>query len=723
MKVIRFDTEFRGSHERNLTPVCAVVQVDQEEKRYWFPEDQEQFKADWNGWMEEKLAIACFYASAEARFMLSIGYTVQDLLSWQWLDIWVFWRMLTHSHPEYKYGNKVIMYGKVKKWVKTTPPPDGIDEDLWGEDEEGNPVLVKPLKEQHKPVGRGLADAIAHQLGKDVDSAHKALMREIILTRTEYSQEEREAILDYCSVDVEYLLPLLNNLAAEVGKVTKGAVGIKSLLTLSRYPVCCGIMETNGIPIFVDKAKALGGNYKEADLALIQSCNEEFPFYTYTKTSKAQRDKGLGDKYWKEDYKVFETYINKCGLGAVWPKSEKSGQYKKDKDTLKDFRGDPTIAKLRVTKNSRNQLKYFRPEGFTKIQRNIGSDGRIRVMLSPFGSKTGRNQPGVAQGYLLGMSTWLRPLIGAEGKVIIGADFSAQEIAIQAHLSNDANFMRAYESSDPYVWMAKYAEMIPQEVNRTKAGYVGADGLLLPPEAQAQYKGVRETFKALMLGIGFGMGLNKLAAKMTQSRANALSAGQQQLLSKARLSTNPELLREAEAILEGVRVVPGYSDTDAYYPTPQKACTYKDYHYDIFRAYWRWRGQVINLYREHDSCNLPDGWSLLEGEIRDTTVGNFPVQGMGGCILRKAVERCLREGLEVVSPLHDAIYIVSTPEQADRDAEILVREMKAAVVDLCGSDFIRIEAKKYHTDWVNHTSTWTEEKQAAEFKDFGKYMG
>jgi len=322
------------------------------------------------------------------------------------------------------------------------------------------------------------------------------------------------------------------------------------------------------------------------------------------------------------------------------------------------------------------------------------------------------------------MSTWLRTLIGAPGKVIVGADFSAEEIAIQAWASGDVQFMEAYKSSDPYCWMAVFAGAFPAGTKKTKLGYVDATGNLVDAATQASYKGIRETFKALMLGIGFGMGLEKLASKMTQNRINALPKEDQELLAKARFSSDPALLEKAAEVLDATKVVPGFwnSDTDADYPELQRASTYTKYHREFFAAYWAWKESVVNFYRDHGFCALVDGWSLLEGEVRDTSVGNFPVQGMGGCILRRAVERCLWAGLEVIAPLHDCVYVVSDPDKAEEDAATLVREMKMAVVDLCGSDFIRIEPKVYVTDWVNYTSTWTEEKQSREFKEYGKYM-
>jgi len=160
-----------------------------------------------------------------------------------------------------------------------------------------------------------------------------------------------------------------------------------------------------------------------------------------------------------------------------------------------------------------------------------------------------------------------------------------------------------------------------------------ATGNLVDAATQASYKGIRETFKALMLGIGFGMGLEKLASKMTLNRINALPKEDQELLAKARFSSDPALLEKAAEVLDATKVVPGFwnSDTDADYPELQRASTYTKYHREFFAAYWAWRESVVDFYRDNGFYTLVDGWSLLGGEVRDTSVGNFPVLVEGIC--------------------------------------------------------------------------------------------
>jgi len=718
MKTLQFDTEYSESNQHDLRPVCCVVSIDGEDHKYWMPDDMTMFKADWNRWMEDDLVIVCFGAIAESRFMLSLGYTVTELLSWKWADTWVWWRMLTHSHPDYKYGRKIVN----GQWMTTTPPPKGSHlGDEWGEDDNGLPKIVRKADPKHSAVGTGLAAAIAHRMGIDIDAENKEAMRNLIMFQTEYSDEERQTILGYCASDVQYLLPLMQDLYGIVNELSCSQSTIQHLLQMSRYCVCCAQLEANGIPIYSDRAKALGANYYAVDKGLVEGVVTKFPFYVQRKSTKAEKEEGWGDTKWVESQKAFESYVDSCNLRDGWPATP-TGTLSKSAEVLKNYQGDTTLNTFRVCKHSRGQIKYFRPEGWANIRGNMGDDGRIRVWMAPFCSKTGRNQPGVRGGYLLGMSSWIRPLIGQEGKVLIGADFSAQEIAIQGWVSSDNAFMAAYESGDPYTWFAAMAGSLPPGTTRKGGKFYDDQNNQVPPELQAEFKGVRNMFKSLLLGVGFGMGLDKLATSLTQARVAALPQDQEDIINKARVSDDPELKAKAEEILAGIRVVSGNKEAHQFLPKSQRATTYKGHHQQVFRTYWAWREKILARYKRDGCLVLPDGWTLFAGEDRQNTIANFPVQGHGACILRRAVERCLLAGLHVISPLHDAIYILSDPETADADAEALTREMKAAVVDVCSEDLIRIGAEKYHTDWETFESTWTKDKGGEEFKRFGKYM-
>jgi hypothetical protein len=128
----------------------------------------------------------------------------------------------------------------------------------------------------------------------------------------------------------------------------------------------------------------------------------------------------------------------------------------------------------------------------------VGIDGRNRCLLSPFQSKTGRNQPSNAK-FIFGPSAWLRSLIKPpKGFGLAYVDYSQQEFGIAAALSGDKLMMDAYSSGDPYMSFAIQADAAPRGATKQSHGKV------------------REQFKACVLAVQYGMGAGSLAYRIDQ---------------------------------------------------------------------------------------------------------------------------------------------------------------------------------------------------------------
>jgi len=76
-----------------------------------------------------------------------------------------------------------------------------------------------------------------------------------------------------------------------------------------------------------------------------------------------------------------------------------------------------------------------------------------------------------------------------------------------------------------------------------------------------------------------------------------------------------------------------------------------------YETFTEWRKEQITLYEDQGYLSLPDGWTMYGDNEKFRSVGNFPVQGLASCILRKAVTLAQDAGLNVIFTLHDAIYI------------------------------------------------------------------
>ena len=133
----------------------------------------------------------------------------------------------------------------------------------------------------------------------------------------------------------------------------------------------------------------------------------------------------------------------------------------------------------------------------------VGSDGRNRAMLSPFGARSGRNTPSNTK-YIFGPSVWLRNLIEPPaGCGLAYIDWIQQEFAVAGALSGDAAMLAAYETGDCYLAFAKQAGAVPPDA--TKESHPVQRGL----------------FKTCILGVNYGMESKSLAVRIGRPEIEA----------------------------------------------------------------------------------------------------------------------------------------------------------------------------------------------------------
>jgi DNA polymerase I-like protein with 3'-5' exonuclease and polymerase domains len=248
----------------------------------------------------------------------------------------------------------------------------------------------------------------------------------------------------------------------------------------------------------------------------------------------------------------------------------------------------------------------------------VGQDGRNRALLSPFGSKTGRNQPSSSK-FVFGNATWLRFFIRPPpGTAMSYNDYSQQEIAIAAALSGDPVLRADYESGDPYARFAHSAGKLPAVYN---------------PDDKAQ-KAIRNVFKTLMLGVGYGMRVESFARK----------AG-----------------------------IPEVQAEEIFYA-----------HRGRYHVYWdRIEGVIDNGQLTGHVSTVGDwtcdtlGIGLPKG-MSVTSLQNYPMQATGSEILRVAVILAVENNIRVVAPVHDALLIEAPEEYIDRHALVTQKLMAEA---------------------------------------------
>lgn len=316
------------------------------------------------------------------------------------------------------------------------------------------------------PCGYGLLGALAAYGLDGLDVVEKKAMQALAQRGEPFTADERCALLDYCQSDVDALVRLL--------PVMLPVIDLPRALVRGRYMGVVAKIEWNGIPIDVEALQRLRESWPSIQDRLIDSI-----------------DAGRGI-YEERSFKVnrFMDWLVKEQI--AWPRLN-SGRVDLSDEMFREMaRAYPeAIGPIRELRQSLSQLRLE--------SLSVGSDGRNRCMLSPFGSRTSRNQPSNTS-FIFGPSTWLRGLIRpAEGRALAYIDWEQQEFGIAASLAGDQAMMEAYRSADPYLTFAKQAGAVPQDATK------------------ATHKAERERFKVCSLAVQYGMGAESLARKLGES--------------------------------------------------------------------------------------------------------------------------------------------------------------------------------------------------------------
>ena len=254
-------------------------------------------------------------------------------------------------------------------------------------------------------------------------------------------------------------------------------IDLPRALLRGRYMGAVARMEWAGVPIDVPTLSRIRRGWRIIQNRLVHDIDQRFGVFD-GRQFRADR--------WAD-------WLARSGI--PWPRSE-SGELALDDETFREMsRTHPDVALMRELRVCLSQL---RPSDLT-----VGADGRNRVPLCPFRSKTGRNQPSTSR-FIFGPATWLRGLIRPEpGRAVAYADWAQQEFGIAAALSRDPAMKDAYQSGDPYLAFGRQAGQIPPDGTRRTHGPA------------------RELFKLCALGVQFGMGEITLAQRIGRPVAMA----------------------------------------------------------------------------------------------------------------------------------------------------------------------------------------------------------
>lgn len=319
------------------------------------------------------------------------------------------------------------------------------------------------------PNGRGLVGALTYFALPSMGGTQKDAMRDLVLAGGPWDATQRMAILEYCEADVRALQSLLSAMHDKIDWPL-------ALLRGSYMKAVSG-MQCAGVPIDLDTLSELRSHWASIQDELIQTVDRDYGVYETGAFRIAN----------------FEAYLKREGIN--WPRLD-SGRPDLAEEMFREMAR--RYPKLHTLHQLRTTLAQLRTIGLT-----VGTDGRNRCLLSPFSSKTGRNQPSTTR-FIYGPAAWLRGLIKpAAGFGLAYIDYSQQEFGIAAALSGDKAMKAAYESGDPYLAFAIQAGAAPP--NATKQSHAA----------------IREQYKACVLAVQYGMGAHSLALRLGQPTEKA----------------------------------------------------------------------------------------------------------------------------------------------------------------------------------------------------------
>nr|WP_161501336.1 DNA polymerase [Rhodopirellula sp. SM50] len=438
-----------------------------------------------------------------------------------------------------------------------------------------------------------LACMFAFGLTSDAAAAsHKDEMRELCMRGGPYSSHELRSIVDYCETDVTALVNLLPKMSPHVE--------LAPALFRGRYMAAVAAMERRGIPVDAELAERFKANWNDITERLVARNRDKFDV--------------IGDK--DIDQRKFATWLESHGLGG-WPRTPE-GRLSTSSNTLSDWaKYVPPIMQLKEFLQTVRRTRLF-----DKLR--IGSDGRNRFLLSPFGSKTGRNTPSNALS-VFGPACWVRSLIQPPpGYALLYCDWSGQEYGEAAYFSGDERMIADYANDDPYLGFGKRIRLVP------------------PYATKKSHKKLRNQLK-----VAAGLGVLYGAQPPTVARAGDMTE-----------STAAYVLRE---------------------------------HRYTYRKFWDWRQQVIDHARLVGEFRTCLGWTWqVTGADTTTSISNWMMQAHGAEMLRVACCLAIERGVEVCTPVHDALLVQAPIEEIESVRLATVQCMEEASSLILGGPRLKV---------------------------------
>ena len=158
-------------------------------------------------------------------------------------------------------------------------------------------------------------------------------------------------------------------------------IDLARALLRGRFMRTVAVIERVGVPIDTELLERLNRNWPMLRARLVERIDQQYGVYEGL-TFKAKR---------------FAEWLNREGI--PWPQLDTGGLSLSD-DTFRNMAlAYPQLGPLHELRGALSKMRLSALE--------VGRDGRNRCLLSPFSSRTGRNQPSTTR-FIFGLSAWMR---------------------------------------------------------------------------------------------------------------------------------------------------------------------------------------------------------------------------------------------------------------------------------------------------------------------------
>lgn len=673
--MVLIDFEYNRSSDPDMGLVCCCLQkVGLPTERYWLWMEDFGTGAHTEDWFslrkrltelyyEDETFVGYCIQLAECRCFVAMGLDPRDF---KWRDLFSEYRWLSNADDRWQYGQftKTYKSGPVpvyrfKPSVRKRKRMTAEEEALVAEtqaaeiaDEEAQRGIRCTVDEcDQSLLSIEYHYELIDEAEVEADAKVKAETRAKILKgfRLDLCKDE---ILDYCSSDIHLLGDLADCIAEDIRTVMaephlfliRGEIKEvcpdelhspeEYMLSIGHWCAQNARYAMRGVPLDRERLDALlaAAPYLIAEeQTKWNSEHPDLPLYRIGPSAKdLAKAKLLRTKspYRKMDITfdsdLFAQFAHAMELrgGFEWKRTA-TGGYAGDDEYMKEISSkssDDPVYQYRKHKEKISAAKALSRDksGKVTLMQFIGSDFVQRPDFNPFGTKTGRNAP-KAKSYLFLQPKYLRAVVNPkddEGE-LTDIDIHAEEIGVAASEFNDDVKRAGYLTPCFYMFYAQKAGAYPAD----KPILTEQERDTLPWWKAEGWGNIRKQYKGGCLGMQFGMGGAKLRQRVLLS------------LDKDKRGDIDE----------------GWGDrfVETYHAT--------------FKDEYRVVTGLREAYSEqHMGLLLADGWRLGPDEDNILTVSNFPIQGTGAVILRRACQLCDEAGVRIYATLHDAISVMSS---------------------------------------------------------------